>query len=292
MADFSFLSDTEDSAVEELLSQAKDLCVLEQVSAINCSGFVDSILPTELESRFSRLKSFPATNSNPKSSLPNPHSSSARYSSAFTSKIEGKKKSDSLSDDDSSVFSPSKQNPDDKLGERAFTPRKENSGRKKGSKPESKRRSVSFSSDSSDSSPDNAKFSTSKRNPEEKKRNKSKLRAGSLFSPLGSCNSSKKSPSPPKKSGCFWCSPKKGSSRRKSKENWEIDSDLDWSKHDELLSDLGSFSIKEQHKILKKAMKEQQKISREARKIVKMAKQASARMSSPAIEDELELSDD
>ncbi|KAM2530556.1 hypothetical protein EV2_028849 [Malus domestica] len=60
MVDFSFyLSDTDESAVDDLISQAQDLCVLDQVSTFKCSGFTDSLLPTELESRFCKLKSFP-----------------------------------------------------------------------------------------------------------------------------------------------------------------------------------------------------------------------------------------
>ncbi|TQD85782.1 hypothetical protein C1H46_028698 [Malus baccata] len=60
MADFSFyLADTDKSAVDDLISQSQDLCVLDQVSAIKCSDFTDSLLPTELESRFCKLKSFP-----------------------------------------------------------------------------------------------------------------------------------------------------------------------------------------------------------------------------------------
>ena len=50
---------------------------------------------------------------------------------------------------------------------------------------------------------------------------------------------------------------------------------------------MGIFSEKEQQKILKKAMKEEEKINREAEKIVKWAKQTSARMNISDIEDEL-----
>ncbi|XP_062073031.1 uncharacterized protein LOC133777450 [Humulus lupulus] len=294
MADFSFLSDTDDSAVEELISQTRDLCVLEQVSAINCSGFVDTLLPSDLESRFNRLKSFPARNSkpNPSSALPH-HGGSARYISELTSKTEsvnsvpGKVESD----EDSTILSPSKQNP------QKITPPKSKSPPTYRSSPiekilgfltskESKRGPFSFSSSSSNSSPEKVNFSASKRGLDEKNRLRWRLRSGLFSSPLCSSNSTRKdSPSPPKRAGCLWCSPKK-EPRRRSKENWSISSD-DWSKNDELLSDLGSFSFKEQRKILKMAMKEQQKISREAQKIVKMARQASARMNVSGIDDEL-----
>jgi len=45
--------------------------------------------------------------------------------------------------------------------------------------------------------------------------------------------------------------------------------------------------MKEQQKILKKAMKEEEKVSREAEKIVQWAKQASSRMKASDIDDEL-----
>lgn len=65
MADFSYMSDSDEADIDELISQTKDLCILEQISAINCSGFADSPLPSELESRFRKLKSFPETKSRP-----------------------------------------------------------------------------------------------------------------------------------------------------------------------------------------------------------------------------------
>jgi len=74
----------------------------------------------------------------------------------------------------------------------------------------------------------------------------------------------------------LWCSPKKKEQKKKSKENWS----------DEFLSSFGSFSMKEQQKMLKKAMKEQEKVNREAEKIVQWAKQASARMKTSDIDDE------
>lgn len=289
MADFSFLSDTDESAVDELVSQAQDLCVLEQVSAINCSSFVDSELPTDLESRFRKLKSFPATNSKPKVS------GFARNESAFASRTEfdkssarGKEVSDGLSDDGSEVFSPAKQNPNKKMSRKP----KSQSGHSS-SPPDSKDFSVEkevFSpskENSSSSSPEFAIFSASKRNLEVKAGSNRKSKTGTCSSPLGSSNSLMDSPSPPKRAGCFWCSPKKNS-LRKSKENHATAAfDLDWSKNDELLSDMGTFSTKEQQRILKKAMKEEEKISREAEKIVKWAKQASARINVSDIEDEL-----
>ena len=57
MFEFSNLSDVDDSAaIDDIISQAQDPCVLEQVSAIKCSGFTDSALPTDLESRFRKRR--------------------------------------------------------------------------------------------------------------------------------------------------------------------------------------------------------------------------------------------
>ncbi|KAH7515104.1 hypothetical protein FEM48_Zijuj11G0160700 [Ziziphus jujuba var. spinosa] len=295
MADFSFLSDTDESAVDELISQAQDLCILEQVSTINCSSFVDSLLPSDLESRFRKLKTFPQTNSKLRGKTP------------LDSSVKGKEgDSDGASDEDSEIFSPTKQNADKKSdfkkksqsGISSLPPDskdfsvqkevlKENSDGKRGSKSEAIHESVSSSTDSSISSLENAILSDSKRNPDKKKCSNRKSKTGSFSSPLGSSNSlMRSSPSPPKKAGCFWCSPKKNSSR-KSKENRGSVLDFDCSIGDETFSDLGTFSRKEQEKILRKALKEEEKISREAEKIVKWAKQASARMNVSDIEDEL-----
>ncbi|KAM1833604.1 hypothetical protein ACFX13_023406 [Malus domestica] len=287
MADFSFyLSDTDESAVDDLISQAQDLCVLEQVSAINCSGFTDSLLPTELESRFRKLKSFPESSA---SRPPLLTTGSARRNS-----VEGK--TDPVSD--AAIFSPSKQNPDEKLGsnlksdpsEFSVAKSKYNPGGKRGSKAKLKSGSVSSPSNSSNSSPESAIFSPSKQNPDKKQRSTPKPKSRSFDSPPDSSNSLTDSPSPPRKSCCLWCSPKtKRASHTKSKEKGAIDfgAGLNFSDDDGLLSDLGSFSKKEQARKLKKAMKEEEKICREAEKIVKWAKQASARMSAAAIEDEL-----
>ncbi|KAJ0110956.1 hypothetical protein Patl1_02591 [Pistacia atlantica] len=244
MADFGYLSDTDDSAVEDLISQAKDLSVLEQVSAINCSGFTDSVLPSELEQRFRKLKSFPATNAKPKSS---------GEKSLQRSKSEL---------NDSRGECEQEQSRDGKMGLE-------------------KKSELGY-----DSLTENEIFSDWKYFKEKSKRgsDSAPFSSKSFSSPLSCTNSSRGSPSPPRKSGCFWCSPKKNI-QPKSKEDRSV-----MCKNDEFLSDLGIFSVKEQQKMLKKAMKEEEKVSREAEKIVKWAKQASMRMSAHDIEDE--LSDD
>ncbi|XP_057477133.1 uncharacterized protein LOC130764819 [Actinidia eriantha] len=266
MADFSFLSDSSDheSAVEELLSQAMDHSVLEQVAAINCSAFTsDSVLPTHLETRFHKLKSFPATNPKPSSSF-NSHSLSLnpQFDKSLSDDENGKK---GLKPKLGSGSSPSKSS-NSSPGNAIFSPLEENPDGKSVGK--SKSRSGLFLFPSS-----NAIFSPSKTNPDGKLGGKLKSRSGSFLSPSDSSNLFMESPSPPQKSGCFWCSPKRVSRKKSNREKF--------------LSDLGIFSEKEQQKILKKAMKEEEKINREAEKIVKWAKQTSARMNISDIEDEL-----
>ncbi|XP_038880381.1 putative protein TPRXL [Benincasa hispida] len=269
MADFSFLSDTDDSAVEDLLSQTQDLCVLEQLSAINCSGFTNSVLPTDLESRFRKLKSFPAAKSETRSGFDSKNNPSVHSA-------------DENLGDDFAGFSPSKQSHKKELG---FSPKSQSqrlpdsSSGKVNSTPRSRAKSkcrhVSSPSNSSSSSSEIDEISVSKNDSEI--RSKTKSESGYLASPPQS---------PPRKTGCFWCSPKK-TSEKKNSGNRILENDLGWGKNNDFLSDLNIFSAKEQQKILKKAMKEEEKINREAEKIVKWAKQASARMNISDIEDEL-----
>ena len=296
MADFSFLSDTDESAVEEIISQATDLSILEQVAAINCSGFSDSVLPTELETRFSKLKSFPSSK---KSGL----------------RTELKTRS-ARRDDESEVFSPSKQNPCGRAkgsvgfspGEEepdgksvVFSPSKQNGGAEENDifSPVMENREGNFTGSKMDvilspskqypdenftGSKKNMIFSPSNQTPTEKKSSSRNPNSGFLSSPSSdSSDFSMDSPSPPQKTGCFLCSPK-SLSKKKGKKN------RSWSKKDELISDLSIFSEKSQRKVLKEARKEEEKINREAEKIVKWAKQASARMNISDIEDE--MSDD
>ncbi|KAJ9134937.1 hypothetical protein P3X46_032173 [Hevea brasiliensis] len=295
MADFGNLSDTDDSAVEELISQAQDLSVLEQVSKINCAAFSDSLLPSDLETRFLKLK-------------PKPKSSNAHFN--FDS-LRGKTvhgspnktgsvgKTSSMKDEvDSFLNAKDKESAskgfvsfplNSSIGEEIFFPVDENPSREKGLEEKSKDESLFSPSDSSNSWIENFISTPSKHNSGKRSSFNSKLKSESFNSPLGSPNYSMDSPSPPRKTGCFWCSPKKDS-KKKKKENWNI---IEWgSKNDEFLSVLNTFSSKEQEKILRQAMKEQEKISREAEKIVQWAKQASDRMSFHGIEDELSDDDD
>ncbi|KAK6116935.1 hypothetical protein DH2020_049310 [Rehmannia glutinosa] len=246
-----FFSDSDgEKAVEEVLSQAMDSTILEQVAAINCAGFTDSGLPSHLETRFQRLKSLPSSTAKPASlstkSLSLPHRPEFKKGDS----VNEAKKSDSSEGKD---------------GEKV-----EKGSSKCSTKCPEEKTYLS----------DNGSFSPNPRGKMEKKGKKSPS-----FS--SSCEGfSSRSISPPVKSGCFLCSPKK-MSRKKNKENRGLDLGLDWGKHDELLSDLSNFSVNSQRKMIKKAMEDEERICREAEKIVKWAKHASARMDISDIEDEL-----
>ncbi|KAG8382016.1 hypothetical protein BUALT_Bualt05G0032600 [Buddleja alternifolia] len=266
MADF-FSDSDDDKAVEELLSQAMDSTVLEQVAKINCASFNDSDLPSHLETRFQKLKSFP---SNP-NSLPSSKSFN-KIDSVNEAKNCEEKKGLKKSPDSKICLSPS--NSSETCN---FSPLKKNPKLKKGfqKSPDSKNcLSPSNSSESCD-------FSPLKKNPQKKLGGKNEMKSPS----------SSRSISPPVKSGCFLCSPKRVSRRKSSKEMRGLELGFDWGKNDGFLSDLSNFSMNSsQKKMIKKAMEEEEKICREADKIVKWAKHASARMEVEGIDDE--LSDD
>ncbi|KAL1204966.1 hypothetical protein V5N11_016316 [Cardamine amara subsp. amara] len=303
MADFGYFSDTDDSAVEELLSQAKELSALEQVAAINCSGFTDSTLPDDLESRFRRLKSLPAPRPDPVSSSLNRNKHLTHSKSVVAHPKEvgnfsenrrnpGKKSgSVSLSDEDSSIFSGNKRDLVVKSGieksskaefdsngsgdftdsgneSKIFSPVKQT---KKLSK--EKRRVVSSSS--SLSSIDLATPPSSDSESKSKSKSKSKSSSSSWFDKL----------SPAKIIGSIWRSPKKSSTNKKNLKSCKSFNTAAYSSgrernidFDEFLSDLNAFSVEDQRKMLKKALKEQQKMRKEAAEIIKMTKKASARL--------------
>lgn len=53
---------------------------------------------------------------------------------------------------------------------------------------------------------------------------------------------------------------------------------VEWGKNDEILSDMSTFSVKEQESRLKKALEEEERVSKEAERLVKWVKQESARI--------------
>ncbi|GAB2272906.1 hypothetical protein Dimus_007723 [Dionaea muscipula] len=270
MADFSFLSDTDDSAVEEIISEAVDHCTLKQIAAINCSSFSDdSLLPPHLESRFRRLKTFPPppTSSTPTSPPP------AAPPSLQTSKPQS---SDERKNDESNSANSFHRAPNSSSPVRCEKAPKLDSGHS------------SSPSVSADSSPGNRSFSKSRANPPQGKGFDAKLRSGSFSPGSNSSSSSRETASPPRRNGCFCCSPKtKGVFGRKfGKGNGAGD----LGEKDGIFTDLGSLSRKEQSKVLKKALEEEERISREAEKIIKWAKQASMKIDFAGIDDN-ELSD-
>ncbi|CAH8254436.1 unnamed protein product [Arabidopsis lyrata] len=297
MADFGYFSDTDDSAVEELISQAKELSALEQVAAINCSGFTDSTLPDDLESRFRRLKSLPAaprhepvsssSSMNRKNHLTHSKSVATNHPKEdvkFSGNPGKKPGSVSLSDEDSrnkrdlemksssqaelvsngsGDFSDSGNISESKI----FSPVKQQMKKKL---PKEKRRIVSPSSSSSIDLATTPPSTDSE--PEKKSKSKSK---SSWFDKL----------SPSKLIGTIWrSSPRKSTTNKKNLKSIKSFNTAAYTSgrerkvdFDEFLSDLNAFPVEDQRKMLKKALKEQQKMRKEAAEIIKMAKQASAR---------------
>ncbi|OVA18400.1 hypothetical protein BVC80_1833g57 [Macleaya cordata] len=241
MGDFSFISESDDSAVEDIIAQAIDHCVLEQVVSINSSGISDSVLPTDLESRFRKLKSFPGAHPAAKNPPPCPKTQNELGSSISLNQFEK-----------TPISSPHEKtgSPTPTISNRAKT-------------------SPGFDRSGS----------------------KEKPRTGFIHSPSSSSDSSLEVSSPPRQGCCFWYSPKRVSGKKRKETRVSGIGGLD-PLDDEFLSDLSMFSLKEQKRKLKRAMKEQEKINREAEKIVEWAKQASARIEVSAIEDLLTDDDD
>ncbi|KAK9065310.1 hypothetical protein SSX86_016693 [Deinandra increscens subsp. villosa] len=87
---FSFLKNSDDErAVKDVLSQAMDHSVLEQIVAINCSSFSTSDnFPSHLENRFRKLKSFPTATSVVAPHFPPSKSKSFRPQSSVDSNLK------------------------------------------------------------------------------------------------------------------------------------------------------------------------------------------------------------
>ncbi|KAI3883418.1 hypothetical protein MKX03_031883 [Papaver bracteatum] len=275
MADFSCFSESDESTVEDIISQAMDQCVLEQIVSINLSGISDTSLPTDLESRFSKLKSFPGTN--PKPEIPqNPVSKSVEDTPSLSPNQK--------------IGSPS--NPNHVRGSPSFGPTTDIETRfsklksfpgtnPKTEIPQNQVLSPKKEIGSSPSNSNQVKKSSSFGS-------KPKSKQAFIRSCSSSSDSSQENSSSAKQNCFFWCSTKKvirkqGKETRVSR-GIEMDP-FEWDKDNELISDLTSFSLKEQKKKLKKVMREQEKINREAEKIVEWAKQASSRIGVSEIED-------
>ncbi|KAE9613230.1 hypothetical protein Lalb_Chr05g0215321 [Lupinus albus] len=85
---------------------------------------------------------------------------------------------------------------------------------------------------------------------------------------------------------CFCFSTKKSVVRRndKSSEVLSAENHVEWGNNDEILSDMSTFSAKEQEKRLKKALEEEKRVSIEAERVVQWVKQESARIDSSTID--------
>lgn len=305
MADLSFLSDSSDEgAIEELLNQAMDHSVLEQIAKINCSSFSsDSVLPTQLENRFSRLKSFPVTNQrqpnfasserfggendefephpldddefeeNPVGENESKRDLGSRSDSfpSKSSKLTEKSKIQKSFGGKSEPHSPS----DDEFGENELKRNLRSKSDYFSSKSSKSTEKSKFSEKNLRTRSGSSRSNSSTGNALGERKGVRSMEKGIGLS-LSRSNSSDLSPSPPKRSGCFWCSSKKGSGK-KNMVNRGIG--------DELLSDLSILSAKEQRKLMVKAMREEEKINRKAEKIVQWAKQGSARMNISDIDD-------
>lgn len=246
MADFSFLSDTDESAVEEILSEAADHVALKQISAINLSGVSDSVLPQHLESRFRRLKTFP-------SSRPPPESAPKLTDSA-------------RNESDSGSGSAPAETPDVKPVSSA----KSRSG--------SARRRFSRSPSPTPSSSSGSSWLETKNSPKlkaEKGLFGSGRRSGSVSPPPNKTGCLWCSPKRALKKLSF---------SKRSGGGGGLDWGGNDGVLEEL--GVGSLSRREQEKILKRAAKEEMKINEEAEKIVKWAKHVSARMETFGLEDD------
>lgn len=101
------------------------------------------------------------------------------------------------------------------------------------------------------------------------------------------------SESPQRVACCFCFSTNKNDgkkSRRYDVSGLNIE-DKRWEKNDEILSDLSTFSVKEQERKLKKALKEEERVNKEAERVVQWVKQESARMDASVIKTVLDNDD-
>ncbi|KAL2901044.1 hypothetical protein RDABS01_026126 [Bienertia sinuspersici] len=237
-----------------------DHCVLEQVAAINCSSFSNSVLPSNLESRFQRLKTFPSSSSHP-----------IQPQIANKSDIEVKPRKKELQ---TSI----------QLSKTEKTPISDDSLKTLKKESNSKGNSHSGFSSSSSGYLNSPTFRVKQG---DKKGKDGNFSSGSHSFRSNSSDTSTKTV----KTGCFWCSPKRVSRKKSVTRNGEFEMGDDWGKHDQILTDLKSFSSKNQKKLMKIAKKEEEKINKEAEKIVKWAKQTSARLDFSDIHD-VDISDD
>ncbi|KAJ4783669.1 vitellogenin-2 protein [Rhynchospora pubera] len=251
------------SAVDAIIAEAMDACALDQIAKLNTahlSSSSDSSLPSDLESRFRKLKSFPARTTATASpavtatrSLNFGKENNAPTLPPASVPIVGSGLTGSDGETESS--SPVVTCGEKPKGIETQSEVKVQSGVETGEDVKSKKASFAGSDFGSG-------FSPSKR------------------------SGPQPDPSPLDRLGCcFFLSPKKATSttpksKQKNGNGGSVyDMDLGVVELDEL-SDNKKFlaDIKGQQKKLKKALKEQEKVSREAAKLVRYARHASARM--------------
>jgi len=82
---------------------------------------------------------------------------------------------------------------------------------------------------------------------------------------------------------CFCFSNKKDAARINKSSGVSRSGHVEWKKNDEILSDMSTFSVKEQERRLKKALEEEKKVNTEADRVVQWVKQESSRIDVSAI---------
>lgn len=77
---------------------------------------------------------------------------------------------------------------------------------------------------------------------------------------------------------CFCFSTKKDDAKINKTRGVSSLGQAEWKKNDEILSDMSTFSVKEQERRLKKALEEEKKVKFEAERVVQWVKQESSRI--------------
>lgn len=93
---------------------------------------------------------------------------------------------------------------------------------------------------------------------------------------------------------CFWFSTKSKKGVAKNEKNNEVSNsgNVEWGKNDEILSDMSTFSVKEQEKRLKKALEEENKVTIEADRVLQLVKRESSTINASSIKSILSHSKD
>ncbi|CAL9053830.1 unnamed protein product [Musa banksii] len=101
-------------------------------------------------------------------------------------------------------------------------------------------------------------------------------------------NRSGESPPPPRRTCCFGCYGARESTRKGKSNEVHGAASLDearWGSNQGILTDFSTFSVEEQRRRLKRALEEEERASKEAEKVVRWVKQASARIDTSTVND-------